>query len=187
MIVCLGNPGLNYVRTRHNIGFMAGDVLVGDMVGVQRQEKFHSLCVSGTFVGHPVRVLFPQTYMNLSGKAVTAAMAFYKTPPENMLVVYDDLDIDFGRLRFREKGSAGTHNGMRSVVGAIGSGFPRLRLGIGPKPQERDTAQFVLDVFTPSEEKILKTVCQGASQTIGLWLTEGRDAATRFAASLVLG
>jgi PTH1 family peptidyl-tRNA hydrolase len=131
---------------------------------------------------HALLVVFPMTYMNLSGKAVTAAMAFYKIPPEKVLVLYDDLDIAFGSLRFREKGSAGTHNGMRSIVGDIGPNFPRLRMGIGPKPEGHDTSGFVLGKFTPTERTHLPPLCDATTETVTRWLAEGRDAATRYAA-----
>ena len=119
LIVCLGNPGTEYTQTRHNIGFMAGEALLPHIQNANRREKFHSISISGTLQSKPVLILFPLTYMNLSGKAVTAAMAFHKIAPEKVVVLYDDLDIPFGSLRFREKGSPGTHNGMRSIVGDI--------------------------------------------------------------------
>jgi len=183
LIVCLGNPGAEYTHTRHNIGFMAGEALLPHVQNANRREKFHSISVSGMLKGHPVLILFPLTYMNLSGKAVTAAMTFYKIPPENVVALYDDLDIPFGSLRFREKGSPGTHNGMRSIVGDIGPNFSRLRMGIGPKPEGYDTSGFVLGRFTKSETEELPKICSTAADTIQLWLSEGRDAATRHAAS----
>ncbi len=183
LIVCLGNPGTEYKQTRHNIGFMAGETLLSNMSTMNRREKFHSQCVSGTLGNSPILVLFPLTYMNLSGKAVTAAMSFYKIQPENIVVLYDDLDIPFGHLRFREKGSAGTHNGMRSIVGDIGSNFTRLRMGIGPKPEGYDTSGFVLGRFTPTETAQLPKICAAAAETVQQWITKGKDAATRTAAA----
>ncbi len=186
LIVLLGNPGREYTNTRHNIGFLTGESLITQVHNAQQKEKFHSICISGHIKQHPVILIFPQTYMNLSGKAVTAAMTFHKIPPENILVLYDDLDIPFGTLRFREKGSAGTHNGMRSIVGDIGPNFPRLRIGIGPKPEGYDTSGFVLGRFSELEKEHLPKLCTTAAETVSKWLSEGKDAATRHAASVTI-
>lgn len=148
-IVCgLGNPGANYEMTRHNAGFVALDLLAERAgLGRLRQAKCRSLYGVCTLAGQTVVLMKPQTYMNLSGEAVRDMLAAYQVPPERLVVIYDDADLPAGRLRIRRSGSAGTHNGMRSIVYQIQSDrFPRIRIGLGKADKEHgeDMAEFVL-------------------------------------------
>lgn len=132
IIAGLGNPGLSYRRTRHNVGFMTLDVL-SKRLGISVTEtRFSALCGEGMYKGEKLLLMKPQTYMNLSGDAVGAAMRYYKLPPEKLIMIYDDVDLPVGYLRVRASGSAGSHNGMKSITACMGSGdFPRVRVGIG--------------------------------------------------------
>ncbi len=160
IIICLGNPGTTYQSTRHNIGFRVGERLIKTF-GIQaRGKKFHSLYFEGTVQTTSVRVLFPQTYMNESGKAVHAILSFYKKSPTECLVIADELDLLFGTIRLTESGSAGTHNGLKSIVQAIGTQFVRLRVGIGPKPAHLDCADFVLSPFDSLEESKMEMLLE---------------------------
>ncbi len=173
LIVCLGNPGESYARNRHNIGFRVGEVLCQKYHFEKGAKKHHSAVFEGVIGTQKCVLLFPQTFMNVSGSAVQSAFQFYKLPLSHILVVYDDFDIPFGTLRFKEKGSAGTHNGMKDTVLKLGStDFPRLRIGIGPKPPHGDTADFVLSNFTKEEESKLPDMCNEASLKIYEWSSQ---------------
>ena len=143
LIVGLGNPGMEYSGTKHNAGFVAVDRLA-DENGVEITKKTcKSLVFCGNMFGKSVVIAKPQTYMNLSGQAVVELLNFYK--PEKVLIVYDDVDLPFGTIRFRQSGSAGTHNGMRNIVELTGrTDIPRLRIGIKPEGQIYNLADFVL-------------------------------------------
>ncbi len=145
LIVGLGNPGRQYEGTRHNAGFAALDA-AAEAWGVRVvRAKFSALTGSGEIGGHRALLLKPQTFMNNSGAAVGAAAAFYKVPPERVIVIFDDVSLAPGRLRVRGSGSAGGHNGVKSVISAIGEGFPRVKIGVGEKPRpEYDMADWVL-------------------------------------------
>ncbi|HMQ30542.1 MAG TPA: aminoacyl-tRNA hydrolase [Chloroflexaceae bacterium] len=179
LIVGLGNPGAQYARTRHNIGFDALDALAGRHGLEFRAKRANSLIAEGGIAGQRVALVKPQTYMNLSGQAVSALHSWYKIDPaRELLVVYDDLDLPFGKLRFRERGSAGTHNGMRSIVGQLGGGeFPRLRVGIGQPPGRMDAAAYVLNRFTKEEEAERPFLIAGIADALELLLREGLVAA----------
>ncbi len=153
LAVLLGNPGSEYERTRHNIGFMLADLAAQRLApGARwRDWKGKGLYVEAEAGGRRVYLLKPQTYMNLSGEAAQSFAAFYKIPPEQVLAGYDDLALPFGRLRLRKDGSAGSHNGMASVISALGPGVPRLRLGIGPRPENIPGKNFVLSRFSKEE------------------------------------
>ena len=132
VVAGLGNPGLLYKRTRHNAGFQALDVLAGELNIKLAKRGFSGEYGEGSYKGERVVLVKPSTYMNLSGDCVQALMHFYKCPVENLIVLYDDIELPAGTLRIRDKGSAGTHNGMRSIIGTLGSGdFPRVRIGVG--------------------------------------------------------
>lgn len=132
IIVGLGNPGKKYENTRHNMGFLAIDVLSDKYDIKVNKIKFKSLVGEGTIAGEKVMLVKPQTYMNLSGEAVREVMAFYKAEPQDLIVIYDDIDIPEGTVRLRKKGSSGTHNGMRNILYHIRTeNFPRIRVGIG--------------------------------------------------------
>ncbi len=155
LIVGLGNPGANYERTRHNAGFRVIDAFAAKYrIGVGTHEK-DALTGKGRVAGQSVMLAKPLTFMNLSGKAVSLLVRAYVESPEDLLVVYDDIDLPLGKLRLRERGSAGTHNGMESIIGSLETGsFPRLRFGIRGTTysQTDDLARYVLDEFEPEEE-----------------------------------
>lgn len=149
----LGNPGPEYERTRHNIGFMLADLAASRLAPGARWRDWKGLGLYVEFEAGGCRrfLLKPQTYMNLSGQAVASLGGFYKVPPPSIIAVYDDLALPFGKLRIRRDGSAGSHNGMASVISAVGPSLPRLRLGIGPRPPHIEGKNFVLSKFSKEE------------------------------------
>lgn len=154
MVAGLGNPGKQYEKTRHNAGFCALDDLAA-RTGVQVvNSKFEALCGQGTLAGEKVLFLKPQTFMNLSGNAVAKAADFYKIPPQNCIILFDDISLVPGRLRIRAEGSAGGHNGIKSIISHLGAAFPRVKIGVGERPsQETDLANWVLGRLTEAEQK----------------------------------
>ena len=169
LIVGLGNPGREYERTRHNVGFRAIDILA-DSLGVKIDRLKYRALVSPLVNcgGKKVMLMKPQTFMNLSGEAVKQASAFYKLPPERILVLFDDISLDVGRLRIRENGSAGGHNGIKSIIAQIGSqNFPRVKIGVGAKPHpDYDLADWVLSSFSANEEKDLEPALKNAASAV---------------------
>ncbi len=160
IIVGLGNPGKEYIETRHNVGFRFLDALAEKQGMRIDRVKFHALVGDAVIAGCRVLLVKPETFMNSSGIAVREAADFYKIPPERILVVYDDITLDPGRIRVRKKGSDGGHNGIKSIIAHLGSdAFPRVRIGIGAKPhKDYDLADWVLGVPSPeAREKIAKT------------------------------
>jgi peptidyl-tRNA hydrolase, PTH1 family len=167
LIVCLGNPGKEYEKNRHNIGFRAGDALIQHFSFLKKGKKFKSIFYEGEVGGSKVFLQKPQTYMNNSGEAVALAANFYKILPANILVIYDDFDTLVGETRLKPRGSAGTHNGMKSIISHLGSvDFPRLRIGIGPKPVEIRAHDFVLSNFAKSEENALQLRIQKITEIV---------------------
>lgn len=161
VIVGLGNPGATYERTRHNAGFQALDVLSRSYgEGEWKQsDKFDAFTQEARVGTVPVLLVKPLTFMNLSGQSVRKIVDFYKLDAkEQVIVVYDDIDIPLGEHRFRKTGSAGTHNGMRSVVESFGENVPRLRVGIGPKPAQGDLAAWVLSAISAEDAAVLAKV-----------------------------
>lgn len=157
LVVGLGNPGDKYFYTRHNAGFLAMDY-VSQKCGTQvNRSKFHALVGEGTIAGKRVLLMKPQTFMNLSGDAVSEAAAFYKIPVENIIVMSDDVNLDVGRIRVRKNGSDGGQKGLRSIIERMGSdNFPRVRFGVGKKPHpDYDMADWVLSNFNEEEKKSL--------------------------------
>jgi PTH1 family peptidyl-tRNA hydrolase len=155
LIVGLGNPGEKYDGTRHNAGFMALDY-VAEKAGVRIDRlKFKGLCGNAAIGGRKVLLLKPSTYMNLSGQSVTEAMRFYRLPPENVIVLYDDISFPPGKLRIRLKGSDGGHNGMKNIIYLAGKDtFPRIKLGTGDRPDRRwDLADWVLSRFSEDDRR----------------------------------
>lgn len=152
ILVGLGNPGKKYEGTHHNAGFMAIEHLA-DKLGVHiTRSKFDALTATADMAGHKVLLVEPQTFMNLSGSAVYKAVNFYKVDPANVLVLYDDISLAPGRLRIRTKGSAGGHNGIKSIIAAIGDEFPRIKIGVGERTNgEADLADFVLSKFSKAD------------------------------------
>ena len=153
LLVCLGNPGDQYENTRHNAGFMVADELADRLnVPVQRL-KFRALTNTVTLGGRKVLLMKPMTYMNLSGEAVHEAASFYKIPPERVLVVSDEVALPPGKIRVRKNGSAGGHNGLKSIISCLGSDqFPRVKIGVGAKPHpDYDLADWVLSTVSKTE------------------------------------
>ncbi|MBR2377126.1 MAG: aminoacyl-tRNA hydrolase [Clostridia bacterium] len=165
LVVGLGNPDVKYLKTMHNMGFMAVDILA-DKLGVEFNKKAFKGVVAETFIGGEKAILLkPYTYMNLSGDSVIEALNFYKIPLEKMLVIYDDLDIEIGSIRIREKGSAGTHNGMRDIVKKVSSeNFARVRVGIKPNNDSRGIIDYVLSDIKKADEKTFKEVLTKAAE-----------------------
>jgi peptidyl-tRNA hydrolase, PTH1 family len=172
LIVGLGNPGREYVRTRHNIGFMVLDALRGHMTGTNVRNRFRSQIADGFLGADKISLLAPQTYMNLSGHAVREARNWYRLDNADVLVVYDDMDLSFGILRFRSSGSAGGHNGMRSIIEQLGSdGVARLKIGIG-RPRSGAVGH-VLSRFSPEEESELPDLIDRSVHAVRLWIDQG--------------
>ena len=157
LVVGLGNPGGEYQNTRHNAGFMAVD-RIADALGVRITKiKYKALCATATYRGQKLLLLKPETFMNASGLAIEAAAHFYKIPPERVLVLFDDISLPVGKIRVRKSGSAGGHNGIKSIIGGLNSqSFPRVKIGVGAKPHpDYDLADWVLSNFTGPEDKLI--------------------------------
>ena len=157
LVVGLGNPGRDYENTRHNAGFLAVDALAEKLGTKIDRLKFKSLCGDAMIGEHRVLLMKPSTFMNNSGEAVREAMQFHKIPIEQVLVLFDDVSLDVGRLRIRRQGSDGGHNGIKSIIGNIGQDFPRVKIGVGEKPRpEYDLADWVLSRLTQAEKKAVE-------------------------------
>ncbi|MBO4991319.1 MAG: aminoacyl-tRNA hydrolase [Firmicutes bacterium] len=177
IIVGLGNPGKQYEQTRHNMGFITIDQLAEKHSISVTKLKHKALVGEGYFGTKKVMLVKPQTYMNLSGQSVREIMAYYKEDIEHLMVVYDDIDLEPGALRIRAKGSAGTHNGMRSILYDLQEdGFPRIRLGIGKNPQI-PLDKYVLGGFTKEEKPLLEEAVTKAVQALECWVDSGINAA----------
>ena len=156
IVVGLGNPGSKYQNTRHNIGFEALDYIADKNNVSVTKAKFSALYGVWETDGKKIMLLKPQTFMNLSGEAVVQAAKFYKVPAENIIVIFDDISLDVGKMRIRQKGSAGGHNGIKSIIAHMGQDFPRIKMGVGQKPHpDYDLADWVLGKFTDADKKIL--------------------------------
>lgn len=176
MIVGLGNPGAKYSATRHNIGFMVVDHLTASVTGNSR-ERFQAAILEAPYEDETLVFVKPLTFMNNSGLAVSQAARWYKTPPDHILIIYDDLDLPFGSIRLRGQGSAGGHNGLASVIGQMGTNaIPRLRVGIG-RPTSGTTVNYVLSRFSASEREDLPGIVDLASEAVMSWLREGLEPA----------
>ena len=178
LIVGLGNPGSKYAKNRHNIGFRVVDALA-DRVGAKLDtDKHKGIIGKGVIGGEKVIFAKPLTYMNLSGECVRSVADFYKIPSENIIIVFDDISLDVGKLRVRKKGSAGGHNGIKSIIAHLGTdAFPRLKFGVGDKPKGMDLADYVLGNFSAEDEAILKNEIIRACDAVECMVTEGCDAA----------
>lgn len=178
LIVGLGNPGERYDRTRHNIGFMAVDHLAQRIGASFKSGRANCLLAEGSLEGQRVALAKPQTFMNLSGNSVSLLRSWYKLETQRILVIYDDLDLPFAKLRLRENGSAGTHNGMRSLVAQLAtSQFPRLRIGIDRPPGKMDAADYVLARFSRDEEAVMPTLLDTVADACQLIVRQGMTAA----------
>lgn len=177
LIVGLGNIGADYVGTYHNVGFSVADKLA-ELLSLPFKEAatVRAFMAEGNVGGKKIRILKPTTYMNLSGESVKSAMVKFSVPAEEILIVYDDIDLPLGALRFREKGSAGTHNGMRSVTSLCGE-LPRLRVGIGRPHEGEDLASYVLKKAGKESKETLLKAAEHAAQAISDYLASGDVAA----------
>lgn len=176
LIVGLGNPEAKYDKTRHNIGFAAVDELAKIwQMPLKENKRFQGFFAEGVASGgHKVRLLKPLTYMNRSGQSVRAVTDWYKVSPQSVLVIYDDMDLPVGRLRLRLSGSAGGHNGMKSIIAHLGrKDFPRLRIGIGKSDGKKETISHVLGKFSPDESKTIEEILYVSVKAIELSLKEG--------------
>lgn len=179
LIVGLGNPGTQYENTRHNAGFMAADTLA-EKLGVQiKKLKFKSLIADCAIEGRHCIIMKPSTFMNNSGEAVGEAMNFYKIPPQNILVMYDDISLDVGRTRIRRKGSDGGHNGIKSIILHTNSdAFPRIKIGVGAKPHpDFPLADWVLSGFKKEDGENLEKALDNAAEAAMLIIAGKIDAA----------
>lgn len=179
IIVGLGNPKTEYKNTRHNVGFDVIDALA-DKYGIKMDQKKHrAVCGKGIIEGQKVILAQPQTFMNLSGLSVMDLVNFYKADPKTeLIIIYDDIDLSPGQIRIRKQGTAGGHNGMKSVIGAVNTTeFTRIRMGVGAKPKDFDLADYVLGHFTNAERKVVDEAVGMAVDAISITLTDGPDKA----------
>ena len=177
-IVGLGNPGLKYENTRHNVGFLTIDYIARKHNIDVRKSKFKSIYGQGNISGHKVMLVKPQTFMNNSGEAVRDLKNFYKFDSDKLIVIYDDIDIDFGSIRIRKKGSAGTHNGMKSIIYQIKDDkFPRIKIAVGKKPEYMDLANFVLSGFSEKEVSVIRDEIDLAAKSIETIIENDIDSA----------
>lgn len=183
LIVGLGNPGKEYTKTRHNCGFRAIDILADKLGCKIDKAKFQGLYGQTTYNGKKLFLLKPLTYMNLSGRSVLQLSAYFNIPPQRIIVMFDDISLEPGRLRVRADGSAGGHNGIKSIISELGSqDFPRVKIGVGAKPHpEQDLADWVLSSFSPQEEKALCPALDNAGEAALCVIDKGiSEAANRF-------
>ena len=183
LIVGLGNPGREYEKTRHNAGFRAIDVLAENLGCKIDKAKFQGLYGQANYKGKKIMLLKPQTYMNLSGRSVLQLSAYFNIPPARIIVMFDDISLAPGRLRVRADGSAGGHNGIKSIIQEVGSqSFPRVKIGVGAKPNpEFDLADWVLSTFSSLEEKALKNSLEWAGEAALAIIDHGvPEAANRY-------
>jgi PTH1 family peptidyl-tRNA hydrolase len=174
LIVGLGNPGRKYRLNRHNVGFMVVDQ-VGKMVGIELSRvQSNSLVATGIYQGRRIILAKPQTYMNLSGQAVSSLLRFYKVPLEHMLVIHDDLDLPYETLRLRPEGGSAGQKGLGSIIEKLGTEiFPRLRIGIGRPPGRMDSSDYVLEDFPPAEKEVLPELLEHAGEAVLVFIMSG--------------
>lgn len=177
LAVFLGNPGPRYEGTRHNAGFMTADALADSKKLRIDRARFKALTAQCELGGEKVLLMKPQTFMNLSGEAVAQAVKFYKIPPEHVLVVSDEIALPIGKLRVRAKGSAGGHNGLKSIIAALGTeDFPRIRLGVGGKPHpDYDMADWVLSAFHDQDAEDMAQAAKRAAQAVECYIQYGPE------------
>lgn len=181
LVVGLGNPGKKYENTRHNTGFLVMDTLCREHSVSCDRSRFRALTGEAVLGGKRVLLLKPQTFMNLSGEAVREAAAFYKIPPERVLVIFDDISLPVGTLRIRAKGSAGGQNGVKNIIAQLGSEqFPRIKVGIGGKPHpDYDLADWVLSSFRPEEQEAMQDAAKRASAAVSELIEHGVPSAVQ--------
>lgn len=179
LLVGLGNPGQQYETTRHNTGFMTLDLLAARLQVKVSKERFKALTAQAEYAGRRLLLMKPQTFMNASGIAVEAAAHFYKIPPERVLVLFDDISLPVGRLRIRKDGSAGGHNGLKSIIASLGSDqFPRVKIGVGAKPHpDYDLADWVMSTVNRAEQPAFQASLAGAAEAALCIVEHGCDKA----------
>jgi PTH1 family peptidyl-tRNA hydrolase len=178
IIIGLGNPTAQYQATRHNVGWDAITRLSDDFSISMDSKKHKAICGKGYIEGEKVVLAQPITYMNLSGESVRELVDFYKVSPEEIIVIYDDISLDVGQLRIRKKGSAGGHNGIKSIISHLGTEeFMRIKVGVGDKPKDWDLADYVLSRFQTEEQPLIKEALKDASDACKMIITDGIDAA----------
>ena len=179
LVVGLGNPGPQYAKTRHNVGFMVADLLAGRMgTAFKVHKKSGAEIVTGRLGHRPVVLAKPRTYMNESGRQVGPLAKFYSVSPADVIVIHDELDLDFGQSRLKLGGGEGGHNGLRSVANALGTkNFQRVRIGIGRPPGRKDPAAFVLENFSAAERPEVPTLCEMAADATELLIESGLEPA----------
>lgn len=179
LIVGLGNPGGKYEITRHNAGFLCADLFAESMNTEIKRLKYHALTAEVNIDGHRCLLMKPQTFMNNSGEAVGEAAKFYKIPAEKVIVMFDDISLPIGKLRVRRKGSAGGHNGIKSLIAHLGSeNFPRVKIGVGAKPHpDYDLADWVLASFKKEDFPALKEAMVNACEAVKLIVNGNTDKA----------
>ena len=179
IVVFLGNPGPKYRDTRHNAGFMAADAMEKKLGVSINKLRFKALTAQATLGGEKVLLLKPQTYMNLSGESVSPAAAFYKVPPEHIIVVSDEVSLPIGKLRIRKSGSAGGHNGLKNIIAMLGTdAFPRIRMGVGAPPRaDYDMADWVLSSFKNQDADDMRSLAVRVCDAVECYIAEGPDRA----------
>lgn len=178
LIAGLGNPTKTYEGTRHNVGFSMIDVLAETFHIDVTTKKHKALVGKGVIEGARVILAKPQTYMNLSGESVREIADFYKIEPENIIIIYDDISLDVGRLRIRKKGSAGGHNGIKNIIAHLGTQeFPRIKVGVGEKPKDWDLADYVLSKYSKEEQEAFKEASQDVVGAVKLMVMDDVDGA----------
>ena len=179
LIVFLGNPGPRYEMTRHNAGFMAADAMAREKNLSINKSRFKALTATCNIGGESVLLMKPQTFMNLSGDAVSQAVKFYKIPPEHVIVVSDEISLPIGKLRIRTKGSAGGHNGLKDIIAKLGTdAFPRIRIGVGAPPHpDYDMADWVLSSFKNQDAEDMLAAAARAAEAAQCYISQGADRA----------
>ncbi|MCQ2567230.1 MAG: aminoacyl-tRNA hydrolase [Mogibacterium sp.] len=176
VIIGLGNPGKEYENTRHNMGFKAIDALAADAGIEVKKSRFHSLLGQGRIAGEKVLLVKPQTYMNRSGIAARECAMYFDVPRENVIVIYDDIDIPLSAIRIRKSGGAGTHNGMKSVVQELGvTDFPRIRIGVGAAADDEDLVNRVIGKVPKDEQLLLDKAAEAAAAAVKDIISVGID------------
>lgn len=179
LVVFLGNPGPKYNGTRHNAGFMAADAMERELKVSINRMRFKALTATADIGGEKVLLMKPQTYMNLSGEAVSQAVKFYKIAPEHVIVVSDEVALPIGKMRIRKSGSAGGHNGLKNIIALLGTdAFPRIRMGVGAAPHpDYDMADWVLSTFKNKDAEDMAELASRVSKAVQCYITEGPDRA----------
>jgi PTH1 family peptidyl-tRNA hydrolase len=175
LIVGLGNPGAQHSGHRHNVGFMAAGAIARRHGFSPAREKFHSLAAEGTLAGDKALILWPQTYMNDSGRAVQAAMQFYKAEPNDVTVLYDEIDLEFGKVRVKKGGGAAGHNGIRSIDAHVGPDFWRVRIGVGHPGVKALVKHYVLHDFDAEEKPEVETMVGAIADNFALLFERGHE------------